>query len=116
VEPVRTPPASPSERRSTRRSLCSELASVRFEDQTGRPVDLSGLIEDISPGGLCLSLSAPLTPGRTVRVSSEGLDARAEVRYCELGDYSYLVGLRFADGGGWDRSRWRPKHLFTPFE
>lgn len=108
--------SSNSERRRTRRSLCSELATVRFEDQTGRGVDVTGLIEDISPGGLCLSLSSPLTPGRSVRVSSDGLEAEAEVRYCQLGDYSYLVGLQFSNGAVWDRARWRPKHLLTPFE
>lgn len=89
---------------------------MRFEDQTGRAVDISGLIEDISPGGMCLSLSSPLTPGRTVRVSTEGLETEAQVRYCQLGDYSYLVGLSFPEGDDWDRAQWRPRHLFTPFE
>ena len=73
----------------------------------------TGLLEDISSGGLCLSMSLPLDPGRAVRLSAAGLDAQAKVRYCELGDYGYLTGVEFAPGYGWDRMSWRPKHLLS---
>jgi hypothetical protein len=93
--------------------MCSDLVLVRFQDQTGRWVQETALVEDVSQTGLCISLGLPITVRREVEIEAEGFRGKAQVRYCELGEYSYLLGLEFSDGFNWDRQKWRPKHLLT---
>lgn len=97
---------TPDRRRQPRR-LCSELVEVSFDDSQGNTVSTVALVEDVSEGGLCVSSSLPVAPGRFVRVNAEGLAGSGIVRYCELGDYSYLLGLEL--GPGW-RGDWTPGH------
>ncbi len=93
--------------------MCSDLVLVRFQDQTGRWVQETALVEDVSQTGVCISLGLPITLRREVEIEAEGFMGKAQVRYCELGEYSYLLGLEFSKGFQWDRQRWRPKHLLT---
>ncbi|MBI1357336.1 MAG: hypothetical protein GC160_23590 [Acidobacteria bacterium] len=95
------------DRRHQPRNLCSELVEVVFEDQQGNTVSTVALVEDLSDQGLCVSSSLPVSPGRIVRIRAEGLESRGVVRYCELGEYSYLWGLELASG--W-RGEWQPHH------
>lgn len=97
---------TPDRRRDARR-LCSELIEVSFDDNQGNAVSTVALVEDVSESGLCVSSSLPVSPGRWVRVRAEGLTGGGIVRYCELGDYSYLLGLELE--AGW-RGEWTPRH------
>jgi len=103
-----------TERRKTPRHLCSDFVQISWMDDTQRPISSLGLLEDVSPEGLCLSLELPVPAGRAVHVHTKGFEGEARVRYCELGDYGYLVGLEFAGGCTWERDKWRPKHLYGP--
>jgi hypothetical protein len=76
---------------------------VRFQDQQGRTVREKGLVEDVSAAGLCVSLSLPAPVGDTVEIITDGFQGRAEVRYCDLGEYSYLIGVEFCDAQEWNR-------------
>jgi hypothetical protein len=80
---------------------------VTFDDQEGNSVTTMALVEDISEDGLGVSSSLPISPGRVVRVRAEGIRASGVARYCELGDYSYLLGLELEPG--W-RGDWQPRH------
>jgi len=100
-------------RRRAQRSLCSELVRVEYDDQRGRTVNLAGLLEDVGRDGLCISLSLPLRVGAEIRFACDGFFGRASVEYCNLGDYSYLVGAAFLDGLQWDETLWRPRHLLA---
>ena len=95
------------DRRRAPRNRGSELVEVVFEDQQGNSIRTVALVEDLSEGGLCVSSSLPVSPGRIVRLHAEGLESRGVVRYCELGEYSYLWGLELTPG--W-RGDWRPHH------
>lgn len=102
MDPFETP-----DRRHMPRNLCSELVEVVFEDQQGNSVSTVALVEDLSDSGICVSSSLPVSPGRIVRLRAEGFNGRGVVRYCELGEYSYLWGLELAPG--W-RGEWHPSH------
>lgn len=108
---------SPVQRRKDKRretrQLCSDLVEVSFHDQAGKRVSETGLVEDVSSRGLCVSLSLPLPVGCSVEISSGSFSGKAEVRYCNLGDYSYLIGMEFAEGSEWDHRTWTPKHLLS---
>ena len=97
---------TPDRRRQARR-LCSELVEVIFDDQQGHSITTVALVEDVSESGLCVSSSLPIAPGRLVRLRAEGMAGSGVVRYCELGDYSYLLGLELKPG--W-RGEWTPRH------
>lgn len=97
---------TPDRRRQARR-LCSELVEVTFDDQQGHSITTVALVEDLSENGLCVSSSLPISPGRLVRLRAEGMASNGVVRYCELGDYSYLVGVELKPG--W-RGEWTPRH------
>lgn len=101
------------EKRREKRDMCSDLVVVRFQDQTGRWVQETALVEDVSASGLCISLGLPITVRREIEIEAEGFEGRARVRYCELGEYSYLLGLEFCEGFHWDRQKWQPKHLLA---
>jgi len=101
------------EKRHEKRDMCSDLVELRFQDQTGRWLSETGLVEDVSASGLCVSLSLPVMVGHLVEINAEGFRGNARIRYCELCEYSYLLGLEFSDGFEWNRQKWQPKHLLT---
>ena len=100
-------------KRAYGREMCSELVEVSFHDQTGNVVCEKGLLEDLSKEGLCFSLAIPMTVGLEMEFHCDGFSGKAHVCYCNLGEYGYLVGAEFADGCGWDKEMWRPKHLIS---
>lgn len=102
------------EKRRNPREMCSDFVQVSWLDDRERRISTLGLLEDVSPEGICVSLELPVASGRNVHLHSRGIEGEAEVRYCELGDYGYLIGLEFSDGCSWDREKWRPKHLLEP--
>lgn len=106
-------PKETQNRRVTERSLCSELVRIEYRDQKGEIVNFAGLLEDVSRRGLCISLSLPVSVGTEISFQCEGFSGKAMVEYCNLGDYSYLVGATFLDGLEWDESTWRPRHLLA---
>ncbi len=104
-------PTANEERRQHPRHLCSELVDVTFEDDAGIVVSETALVEDVSVDGMCLSFNLPLPLAREVSVRAEDFSGKGEVAYCEICDYGYLIGLKFAEGTGWDATRWLPRHL-----
>ena len=100
-------------KRQSTRQMCSDFVKVSFADQNGRTVSDTGLLEDVSPQGLNISLSIPLPKGQEIQLRMEKFSGTARVRYCNLGEYSYLVGLEFADQHEWDPEKWAPCHLLT---
>lgn len=102
---------APDERRTERRSLCSNLAEISFHDQNGRLIRQQALVEDVTATGVCVSSSLPVSEGGRVTLHADGYIAEGEVRYCRLGDYSFLIGLQFEAEHGPGRRGWRPDHL-----
>jgi hypothetical protein len=102
---------TPCDKRRSTRELCAHIVRITWLDDNGRPVSSLGLIEDVSANGFCVSLQMPVTSGRDVQVHTDGGVGSARVRYCEVGDYGYLLGLELSPGDAWDPGKWRPKHL-----
>ena len=102
------------ERRREPRQLCSEFVQVAWLDEQQNRFSHIGVLEDVSLSGMAVSVDLPIPVGRTVYLHARGFEGEAQVRYCELGGYSYLVGMEFADGCGWDPKKWRPGHLYEP--
>jgi hypothetical protein len=104
------------EKRRNPREMCSDFVQVTWLDDRERRISTLGLLEDVSPEGICLSLELPVSTGRGVHVHTRGIEGEAKVRYCELGDcgYGYVIGLEFSNGCSWNRDKWQPKHLFAP--
>ena len=93
------------------RALCSELVRISFRDQRGRRIQETAVLEDVAENGVRLSLALPLTPGIQVGLEAAAFEANAYVRYCELADLGFAVGLEFADDFRWDEKEWTPEHL-----
>ena len=108
-------PAAPHsrDRRRHRRSLCSEVIRISFEDQEGRRVTDSALLEDLSKRGASVSSSLPVGVGRGVQHEANGFERKAVVRYCEPANDGYVIGLEFDPGSDWDRGAWSPEHLMS---
>ena len=100
-------------KRRSPRQMCSDFVKVSFADQDGRTVSDTGLLEDVSRQGLNISLNIPLPEGHDIELQIEGFSGKARVRYCNIGDYGYLIGLEFADHHEWDPKKWAPRHLLT---
>ena len=93
--------------------MCSELVEIAFQDQAGRSVCDTGIIEDVGVNGLGVRLNIPVSVGRTVTVSSPRFHSQATVKHCEFEEYGYLLGLEFSGGIEWDRADWEPEHLLS---
>ena len=94
--------------------MCSDFVQIAWVDDGGRRISNIGLLEDVSPSGLCISVDVPIPAGRRVYLHTKGFEGEADVRYCQPGDYGYLLGMEFAEGCCWEPERWRPKHLYNP--
>ena len=46
-----------------------------------------------------------------VTLHADGFTSEGQVRYCQLGDYSFLIGLQFDSETSPRRFGWRPDHL-----
>lgn len=91
--------------------MCSDFVQIAWMGARQMRVSAVGLLEDVSPEGLCLNLEQAVPVGGTVHLHTKGFDGEALVKYCEAGEYGYLVGLEFTDGYCWEREKWRPAHL-----
>ena len=100
-------------RRRSPRQMCSDFVKVSFADQNGRTVSDTGLLEDVSRRGLNISLNIPLPEGQDIQLQIDGFSGKARVRYCDIGDYGYLIGLEFDDRYEWDPKKWAPRHLLA---
>jgi ribulose bisphosphate carboxylase small subunit len=101
----------PRVKRRYTRALCSELVRISFRDQRGRRVQETAVLEDLGEQGARISLCLPLTPGCQVGFQAVSFEASAQVRYCELSDSGFAVGIEFADDFRWDEKDWAPEHL-----
>ena len=93
--------------------MCSEFIQVSFWDERGREISEIGVLEDVSLSGVSISLNIPVSVGASARIHARDFDGQVEVRYCEPGDYGYLVGVEFAHGYRWDEEKWQPEHLLA---
>ena len=103
--------ATPPDRRGKIRALCSELVRISFHDRRGRRIQETAVLEDLGEKGARVSLSLPLTPGCQVGFHATVFETNAQVRYCELSDSGFAVGLEFAGDSRWDEKQWAPEHL-----
>ena len=89
--------------------MCSELVEIAFQDQTGRWICETGVVEDVGSNGLGVSLNIPGQRGRAVTVSNPRFQSQATVKHCEFEEYGYLLGpgvqRRFSSGTAQSGSR-----------
>ena len=84
---------------------------ISFRDQRGRRIQETAVLEDLGEKGARISLSLPLTPGGQVGFHTAAFEVNAHVRYCELSDSGFAVGVDFAGNFRWDEKDWKPGHL-----
>ena len=86
---------------------------VTFSDQSGRRFSQTGLLEDVAQGGACINSSVPVSTGRPVHIRAKdgATEFTARVRYCQMKEEGYLLGIQFEPGSEWNRGDWRPAHL-----
>jgi hypothetical protein len=99
-----------NQRRSDR-LMCSELVEIAFQDQTGRWVRETGVIENVGSNGLGVSLNIPVSVERMVTVSNARFRSEATVKHCAFEEYGYLLGLEFSGDFQWNQADWEPEHL-----
>lgn len=97
--------------RKSDRLMCSELVEIAFQDQAGRWVRETGVIENVGSKGLGVSFSMPVTVGRAVTVSNSRFRSEAVIKHCAFEEYGYLLGLEFSGDFEWNRADWEPEHL-----
>jgi hypothetical protein len=101
------------ERRRETRMLCADVVDVRWSDfDHSEAVNL----EDISASGACLLCQWPIALSTPLRISYPNGELTGTVRYCQLQDVGYLVGVQFDAGCQWSPQTYRPQHLLNPRE
>lgn len=104
------------ERRSGRRFLCAELVEVRWKDKSGRLRRSVANLEDISRSGACLQMEGTVPLDTAVVVRCDGGEMPGTVRHSLYRDWSYFLGIEFAEGTQWSQRRYRPQHMLDPRE
>jgi hypothetical protein len=104
------------DRRLSRRFLCAELVEVRWKDKAGRLRRSVANLEDISRCGACIQMEGSVPIDTAVVVGCDGGDLPGTVRYSMYRDWSYFLGIEFAEGAQWSRRRYRPQHMLDPRE
>ena len=69
------------------------------------------ILEDISEGGLSLRFDPSIEPGSEIAVLYSKGKFEGRVKYCQLDNDSYLLGIEFLPGDRWSRRRYDPPHL-----
>jgi hypothetical protein len=92
--------------------LCSHLVHLRTEKGSGpsQPV----VLEEIHAGGARVAVDEPCQPGRTMRLTAEGLDVRCWLVDCRVREDDFLWEVRFLGGFEWNTAVWRPRDLHLP--
>jgi hypothetical protein len=91
--------------------LCADMVEVCWKDQAGRKKTATGLLEDISPSGVCLQMEAPVALGTAIRWSCADREFKGNVRYCVYREIGYFVGVEFGADSRWSKKAFRPQHL-----
>jgi hypothetical protein len=84
------------ERRAERRLLCSNLAQVCWIGPRGNPCTETGVLENVSKGGLGLCIHAEVRPEPGIEISiwANRVEFKGRVRQCDVRENGHLVGLR----------------------
>ena len=96
-----------NERRAEQRLMCSDLVTVRVENQD-QPMVAN--LEDISPSGACLEIERPVPRDATLVMDCSNCRFRGKVRYCVFRQSGYQVGVRFTECK-WSKDKYAPRHL-----
>jgi hypothetical protein len=99
------------ERRTEIRMLCADMVEVCWTDQAGRTENATGLLEDISPSGVCLQLETPVPLGAAIRWQASNREFTGTVRYCVFREIGYFVGVELGADSQWSKKAFRPQHL-----
>ncbi len=98
-------------RRAEQRLLCADIVTVQWTEATGRLREVSGLLEDISPSGVCLQMEAPMLIDTPVQVRHAEASFSGLVRYCVFREIGYFVGVQFSEDSQWSPENFQPQHL-----
>lgn len=101
------------ERRAETRLWCSDLVQVWWKDARWKKKG-TGILEDISPSGVCVQMEDPLPPGTAVRIKHPEFGFEGEVRYCVYREEGYFLGILLNESSKWSDKAFKPKHLMDP--
>ena len=87
------------------------LAEAALKDTSGKLHKELGSLEDISPQGACLQVEEALPPDTVLTIIYPGGKFIARVKYCNLQETGYFVGVEFEGGYRWSRRLYDPPHL-----
>jgi hypothetical protein len=91
--------------------LCADLVGLRWRDRSGRGRKTVAGLEDISLSGVCLQVDEQIPLMTEVRISYPTGEFLGIVRYCQLKELGYFVGVQFQEGCRWSHGDFKPKHL-----
>ncbi|MFN7992510.1 MAG: PilZ domain-containing protein [Bryobacteraceae bacterium] len=103
-----------NERRSEVRLLCSELITLRVEDNSRWEGTVN--LEDISASGACVQLEQPVRRSAKVTIWLGGQAFGGTIRHCTHNEIGFFAGIQFDAGTSWSRAMYEPMHLFDPMQ
>jgi len=93
------------------RNLCADLVQVGWKLENGSKHTEWATLEDISASGACLKMEDPIPPKTIVSLHFSKGHCEALVKYCVADFSGYLLGVEFANGYRWSRTKFKPEHL-----
>ena len=91
--------------------MCADMVRLLFKNSTGRQSVCTGMLEDISPSGACLSMDKPMPLGATVEIAYRKGRLQGSVAYCFFREMGYWIGIEFDAKAKWSPREFRPHHL-----
>lgn len=99
------------QRRSEPRFMCADVVKIRLRGSgrlAGRAV---ANLEDISPSGACLLMEQAILEGTDIELLCSQCRLRGKVKYCQLSETGYNVGVEFEKRKLWNLQRFEPSHF-----
>ena len=105
-----------ADQRAEPRYLCSDLATLYWQENAQGEHKEAVVLENISASGACVQAESSVPESATVRLVCDNAEFHGCVRFCYWRDDGYFIGIAFDADSKWSKAKFEPEHLLDPSE
>jgi hypothetical protein len=105
-----------ADQRAEPRYLCSDLATLYWQEGAQGTHKDAVVLENISASGACVQAESSVPENTSVRLVCGEAEFHGSVRFCYWRDDGYFIGIAFDADAKWSKAKFKPEHLLDPRE
>jgi hypothetical protein len=105
-----------ADQRAEPRYLCSDLATLYWQESAQGEHKEAVVLENISASGACVQAESSVPENTSVRLVCGEAEFHGSVRFCYWRDDGYFIGIAFDADAKWSKAKFKPEHLLDPRE